>query len=308
MRISLLRLLSLALCLSLTTAAPAAEDRAIFWEISLQDEPAGYLLGTIHSEDPRVVDFSGELISRLEENSFFAMEMVPNLPTLSRLTDYMHYQDGSTLVSRIGAERFALLQAALENYSLPAGWVIRMKVWAAMMTLSVPPPETGFFMDFSLSLRAAGAGLKVVGLETLEEQLSFLEDMPMEQQLELLDLALAEYSSVEQAHLQMVDSYLGGDLEILARQAEQLMDGLKPESKAYFLEQGIYARNRRMVANLLPYMQQGRVFIAVGALHLPGESGLVNLLRSHGYRLSPLGLPFLAPEHGSQADQDRDNE
>ena len=87
MRISLLRLLSLALCLTLTTPAPAAEDRAIFWEISLQDEPAGYLLGTIHSEDPRVVDFSGELISRLEENSFFAMEMVPNLPTLSRLTD-----------------------------------------------------------------------------------------------------------------------------------------------------------------------------------------------------------------------------
>lgn len=308
MRIRLTRIFALAMGLFLTTVSSAAQDSALFWEISLEGEPAGYLLGTIHSEDPRVLDFSTELIDRLEENQFFAMEMVPNLPTLSRLTDYMHYQDGSTLESRIGEERFALLQAALANYRLPDDWVARMKVWAAMMTLSVPPPETGFFMDFSLSLRAAGAGLKVVGLETLEEQLSFLEDMPIEQQLELLDQALAEYDKVDEAHRQMVESYLGGDLIVLAREAEKQMEGLQPESKAYFMEQGIDVRNHRMVGSLLPHLQQGRVFIAVGALHLPGESGLVRLLRSRGYQLSPLGMPFLTPEHGRQADQDRDHE
>ena len=308
MRTRFLRLFSLAMCLFLAMATCAADDTAIFWEISLDDEPAGHLLGTIHSEDPRVLDFSSVLIDRLVDNRYFAMEMVPDLPTLSRLTDYMHYQDGSTLVSRIGEERFALLQAALANYRLPADWVARMKVWAAMMTLSVPPPETGFFMDFSLSLRAAGAGLKVVGLETLEDQLSFLEEMPMEQQLELLDQALAEYDKVDEAHRQMVESYLGGDLALLAQEAEKQMASLQPESKAYFMEQGIDARNHRMIDNLLPHMQQGRVFVAVGALHLPGESGLVNLLRSRGYRLTPLSLPFLAPEQGRQADQDGNNE
>lgn len=290
------RVFLLAVSLLLASLSLAAEDSAIFWEISLDGEPSGYLLGTIHSEDPRVLDFSTELMGRLEENRFFAMEMVPNLPTLSRLTDYMHYQDGSTLVSRIGEERFALLQQALANYRLPADWVARMKIWAAMMTLSVPPPETGFFMDLSLSLRAAGAGLEVVGLETLEEQLSFLEEMPLEQQLELLDQALAEYGEVDQAHRQMVELYLGGDLAVLARESEEQMKNLQPESRTYFMEQGIDARNHRMVESLLPYMQQGRVFVAVGALHLPGESGLVNLLRLRGYRLTPLGMPFLAPE------------
>ncbi len=97
-----------------------------------------------------------------------------------------------------------------------------------MMTLSVPPPETGFFMDFSLSLRAAGAGLEVIGLETLEQQLSFLEEMPMEQQLMLLDKALEESDRVAGIHREMVDSYLEGDLEALSLQAEQQLDELEP--------------------------------------------------------------------------------
>ena len=76
-----------------------------------------------------------------------------------------------------------------------------MKPWAAMMTLSTPPPETGFYMDLSISLRASGSGLKIVGLETLEQQLSFLQEMPLPMQLELLDQAVVEYDQVKQAQI-----------------------------------------------------------------------------------------------------------
>ena len=177
-------LLSLSLALpAVTSAADGVADTALYWTVLRDGEPAGYLLGTIHSEDPRVLDFSESLIEQLGSVDLFAMEMVPDLPTLNRLTEYMHYQDGSTLEDRIGPERFERVRAALSGYRMPPDWIAGMKVWAAMMTLSVPPPQTGLFMDFSLSLRAAGSGLKVIGLETLEEQLSFLESMPMEQQL-----------------------------------------------------------------------------------------------------------------------------
>jgi len=181
----------------------AQEDSALFWSISKDGEQAGFLLGTIHSEDPRVLDFPLEFMDVLNANQVFAMEMVPDLPTLQRLTQFMQYQDGTTLESRVGPERFSSLQLALSEYQVPPDWIARMKVWAVMMTLSVPPPETGFFMDFSLALRAAGAGLKVVGLETLEQQLSFLEDMPMAQQLMLLDQALAEHEKVVEVHQQI---------------------------------------------------------------------------------------------------------
>lgn len=267
-------------------------DKALLWSLAKQGEPAGYLLGTIHSEDPRVLDFSEGFLENLGSCETFAMEMVPDFPTLKRLTDYMQYQDERTLESEIGAERFEQVRSTLAKYQMPPDWVARMKVWATVMTLSVPPPETGFFMDFSLSLRAAGSGLKVVGLETLEEQLSFLEAMPMDQQLTLLDQALLEYNQVEIVHAEMINEYLRGDLQGLRTTANTQLEELDEDTRQYFMSQGIDARNHRMMGSVLPLLMEKRVFIAVGALHLPGEQGLIALLRQQGYELHPEPMPF----------------
>jgi len=296
-RTSLFLLLCLLSLPGVIRAAPP-DDTAIFWSISSSGKLAGYLLGTIHSEDPRVLDFSEEFSEILSSNRVFAMEMVPDLPTLQKLTGFMQYQDGTTLEGVIGAERYAKLMVALADYRVPADWIARMKVWAAMMSISVPPPQTGLFMDFSLSLRAAGAGLKVIGLETLEQQLAFLENMPLEQQLTLLDQALAEYEKAAELHDQMVDSYLHGDLQALKAQANDQLGELGEEARQYFLYQGVELRNRRMLKTLLPILETDRVFVAVGALHLPGNTGLIQLLRDQGYELQPLPQPFSAEVTG----------
>jgi len=272
--------------------AQNSADTSLFWSISDEGRPAGFLLGTIHSEDPRVLEFTDTFMSRLGTCQVFAMEMVPDLPTLSRLTEYMQYSDPDTLLQTVGQERFDRVMRALASYQVPVEWKERMKVWAVMMTLSVPPPETGFFMDFSLSLRAAGAGLKVVGLETLEQQLSFLEDMPIAYQLSLLDQALSDYQSVDEIHQQMVEAYLEGDLSVLQELSDSQFAQLDGELRNYFAEFGIDARNHRMMHNLLPLLQESQVFVAIGALHLAGENGLVSLLRQNGYELKPLPLPF----------------
>jgi len=283
----------------------AQDESALYWSVSRNGEPAGFLLGTIHSEDPRVLDFTESFAGDLNDNRFFAMEIVPDLPTLSELTQFMQYANGITLESKVGAERYEVLKPLLSRYKIPGDWAARMKVWAAMMTLSVPPPETGLFMDFSLSLRAAGAGLKVVGLETLDQQLSFLEDMSMEQQLALLDQAMAEQHKAVEIHAQMVNSYLEGNALVLQAKAGEQLGGLSPETRKYFTEQGIDMRNRRMLDSLLPLLQQGRVFTAVGALHLPGKKGLIQLLREEGYELEPLPLPLISAEPGSVQESPR---
>lgn len=308
MRLRILLSLPLALLLACAPAPARAEaDSALYWALSRDGRPAGYLLGTIHSEDPRVLDFSEDFGKELNSNQVFAMEMVPDLPTLTRLTEYMHYQDGTTLEQRIGADRFARVREALSDYRVPPDWIERMKVWAAMMTLSVPPPKTGLFMDFSLSLRAAGAGLKVVGLETLEQQLSFLERMPGDQQLALLDQALSEHARVGEVHDRMIENYLADDLSALAEQVDEQLEELDPEARHYFMSEGIDARNQRMLATVLPLLQDARVFIAVGALHLPGQTGLIALLRAQGYELSPLPLPFSATESRRESEEDGDH-
>lgn len=289
----------MVLILLLSAASVAAQagqeqdvDRALFWSIQKNGEAVGYLLGTIHSEDPRVLDFSEEFLRKLNENDMFAMELVPDLPTLARLTEYMHYPPETTLESVIGPVRYKALVSALANYKVPTKFISQMKPWAAMMTLSTPPPETGFFMDLSLSLRASGSGLKVVGLETLEQQLSFLQEMPISMQLALLDQALAEFEQVTEAHDQMVDAYLENNLPGLQALSDEQLKGVGDDAADYFIESGIHARNFRMVESLLPHLESNRVFVAVGALHLPGRKGLLNILRRHGFELSPLDVPF----------------
>jgi uncharacterized protein YbaP (TraB family) len=171
-------------------------------------------------------------------------------------------------------------------------FVGRMKPWAAMMTLSMPPSGTGFFMDLSLSLRASGNGLEVVGLETLEDQLSFLENMPMPMQLALLDQAIAEAGQVDEAHEEMVNAYLVNDLSALQALSDEQLQEVGQDVRSYFIEMGIHARNHRMADSLLQLLEQKTVFAAVGALHLSGEQGLVSILRQHGFVLIPLEMPF----------------
>ena len=268
------------------------EDRALFWSIQKNGQAAGYLLGTIHSEDPRVLEFTEDFLARLKSNDIFAMELVPDLPTLARLTEYMHYPPGQNLESVIGVDRFSDLSSALSTYSVPVEFINRMKPWAAMMILSTPPPETGFFMDLSLSLRASGSGLKVVGLETLEQQLSFLENMPVAMQLSLLDQAIAEFSQVKEVHDQMVNVYLKNNLPELEALSVEQLQAVGKEASDYFMDSGIHARNLRMAESLLTHLENNRVFVAVGALHLPGKQGLINLLRQQGFELSPMDTPF----------------
>ena len=64
------------------------------------------------------------------------------------------------------------------------------------------------------------------------------------------------------------------------------------EASSYFFAAGIVNRNHRMLEPLLPHLETGTVFTAVGAMHLPGEEGLLNLLRQNGFRLLPLAMPF----------------
>jgi len=293
-RLARISCLILALALITFSAISLADaDRALFWAIEKDGEPAGYLLGTIHSEDPRVLEFSQDFLRKLSNNQIFAMEIVPDQLTLVRLIEYMHYPPGQTLESVIGSERFSALVAALSGYKVPTDFITRMKPWAAVVTLSTPPPETGFFMDLSLSLRASGNGLKVVGLETLEQQLSFLEDMPMSMQLNLLDQAIAESGRVREAHDQMVDAYLENNLLRLQALSDDEFQAIGTDERDYFFEAGILARNHRMLESLLPHLENNSVFVAVGALHLPGEDGLLDLLRQNGYVLKPLDTPFI---------------
>ena len=62
----------------------------------------------------------------------------------------------------------------------------------------------------------------------------------------------------------------------------------KGEGAAQFQETLIVNRNYVMVERMLPILESRSALVAVGALHLPEETGIVTLLRNEGYTVSPL--------------------
>ncbi len=139
-------------------------------------------------------------------------------------------------------------------------------------------------LDEELWALAPKLGLRAVGLETAEEQVAALFQVPLEQQLREL-VRIARNPAAFRRHLRKRrELYLEGHMQLLYRLVR------KESGRARKLL--IDARNERMAARAWPLIQQQAVFMAVGAAHLAGHKGLLRLFKHRGLR--PVPLPWHA--------------
>lgn len=274
---------ALAAIFLLICVPPASAE--VFWELKSPQGERSWLLGTMHSEDARLLDFPPELQSALSEGRVFAMELVPDATMLEELNEAMHFGPEERLDAVLEEPLYARVVELLEDYGMGEPAVRRLRPWAAAMTLSVPPPETGLFMDLALSFRAGGLGLEVKALETLQEQLDFLRGMSETQQIEMIRQAVEQYAHLPELFERLIAAYLKGDLEAMDAMAEEQLADTSPAVREHFIEVGIKQRNRIMLERALPLTEAGGAIIAVGALHLPGETGLIDGFREAGYEV-----------------------
>lgn len=268
-------------------ATPAAQAQ-VFWSLSDEAGRQNWLLGTVHSEDPRLLEWPGPLVEALQQADRLALEVVPNAAMLERLQQAMVLDQGR-LSELLDEALYAKVVEVLEShYGLTETAVDRMRPWAVAVTLATPPPKTGMFMDLMLSVRARGAGVEVVALETLDEQIGFLSGFSLEEQIALIRRAVSDHERQLDVFEGLIEAYLDGDLERLARLTEEQMAGLPGGVIERFNQVGLVERNRRMLERAEPWLESGGVIIAVGALHLPGEDGLLEMLRERGWRLDPI--------------------
>ena len=257
----------------------------VFWSITDGEGRQNWLLGTVHSEDPRLLDFHPDLFSALRQSQRLALELVPDSAMLARLNEAMHF-DGPKLPEVLEAELYAsVIELMDRHYGMGEPATARMRPWAVAMTLSLPPPETGLFMDLALSFRAAGLGKEVVALETLDEQLSFLTGLSESAQIDMIRQAVSDFDRIPELFEQLIATYLSGDLERLEALSFEQLEAFDAEVKRHFQEAGLVERNRVMLERSRAWLDEGGLMIAVGALHLPGEHGLIALLRAEGFQV-----------------------
>lgn len=272
----------------LALAAADACRAQVFYSVSSPEGRINWLLGTIHSEDERVVDFPPVLEQALKQADRIALELVPGPEALERLAAEMQLPPGQYLSDRLKDDLHRRVVAALRDYGLQPAGAERLRPWAAAVTLAQPPAVTGHFMDLVLAQRAAEHGAISVALETMDEQLAFFAGLGEPAHIALLESAVADHERGGEDFEALVDAYLESDLDLLQRLAERQLAHLPNEIQERFRRQGIVERNVEMARRAQPLLDRGATLMAVGALHLPGDKGLVALLREQGNRVEAI--------------------
>jgi uncharacterized protein YbaP (TraB family) len=184
---------------------------------------------------------------------------------------------------------------AIASRGIPELVLNRMKPWAAAVTLSTPVLETGQVLDLVLYQDALQQDKAVYGLETIREQLDLFDSMSESDQVILLRDAVDNLPELDAMHAELLTVYKQRDIDgLLAINEISMQTGDQRLSKD-FQRRVMDDRNHRMAERMQPYLQQGKAFVAVGALHLPGEEGLLNLLEQQGYTVRRVYWPASMP-------------
>jgi len=276
-----------------TIQKDGAFTTGLLWKIEAPQSPsnagaASYLFGTMHSDDPRIATVPAKVQQALTASESFCMEMVADMTAMMIMSTSMLFTNGKTLQTVIGEQLFAQLTPLMMKRGIPAQALSMFKPWAAYLTLSVPPQKTGMFLDLVLYENAKQQNKPVCELETAEEQVSVFEKTPLEEQILLLQQLVKDPGALDKQLEQLTEKYLARDIAGLVALSQEFDDATPQEQKSgeAFLRRVIDDRNLLMVERMLPRLQQGSAFIAVGALHLPGEKGILQLLTERGYTVS----------------------
>ena len=279
----------LAVWLMLLNAVPLRAETAplygLLWEVSKPGVVASHLFGTIHSEDPQVLQLDGRVQAAFDAAHSVVLEVLLDTDAMQYSSAAMLLLDGRMLDGIIGTELFNQASRVCSSRGIPEVVLQRMKPWAVAVTLSMPVPETGQVLDMMLYQDALLANKPVHGLETIGEQLDVFDTLPESAQIMLLRDALENFPGIDALHEELLQAYKRRDLGALMAINDASMP-IGDQRLADDLQRRLIRdRNRLMAERMQPYLEQGRAFVAVGALHLPGADGLLQLLQQRGYAL-----------------------
>lgn len=282
-------------------AAASENSGALLWRIERDGRPASYLFGTVHLTDERVTRLSPAVERALGEAKAIALEVSDltdkaTATVLAKSAPLVMYTDGHRLDRLLSSEEYETVKGIITRSGMPADLAALFKPWIVTMIMSVSDCERAKVekgervLDMKLAEIGKARGLEVVGLETIAAQLQALASVPESQQIDMLRASLKYASRTNDMMETLVQLYLNRQISAalpfqiaLARQ-----EGIGDEAFAGFQQKLLVERNARMRAAAEPFLETGGLFMAIGALHLPGPDGVVALLRRDGYTLTPV--------------------
>jgi uncharacterized protein len=197
--------------------------------------------------------------------------------------------EGSSLRKVIGEPRYQRVSTEATRLGVPMQMADQLAPWVlGLQLMELQYAKVGFDsesgVEQQLEHRAQADGKPTAGLETLEEQLGFFETLSPEQQAKFLDLVVNDLHDVDSDTQAVVAAWRAGDA---AKLAALLSDEYKQFPALY--RSLVTDRNKRWEPQLEKLLHdKDNYFVVVGALHLVGDGGLLELLRKDGFKVEQL--------------------
>ena len=275
--------------------AAQSANAQLLWKISGRGiEKPSYILGTHHAVPFTYCDSIPGLMKAFEEVEFvigeFDMvkmgEMTP--AQMQNMQKMMMMPADTTLLSLFSNEEKELLDAylketvgaQLEMFSAMKPMTIMVTVQNKILMDIIPDIASMTGMDKYMQTLAVSKGKSIGGLETMEYQMNLLYGCSLEEQADAL-LEMAQNGNSKELMTELTVAYKTQNLDVL-------WSVFKDQMTNYEYDALVSERNRNwenQIMELLPV--QSSLFV-VGSGHLPGEKGMINLLKKAGYKINPV--------------------
>jgi hypothetical protein len=265
----------------------SADDKSLLWKV--QSGPnAVYVLGSIHFLKKQNYPLAKDIEDAFARSSKLVLEI--NLLALDpRETDKITLQksmngNGVTLEQNVSPETYALTERKAREMGIDIRALNLFKTWSVALTLStIKLRQLGFDPAYGLDRyfaeRAKNGGKPVAGLETLEDQLGIFDHLSRSEQESMLRQTVQEMDRLGTSVARIVQAWLTGDSSFLEG---ALLAQIREYPDLY--SKLILERNQHWVPQIETMVKSGEnALIVVGAAHLVGKDGVIQLLRQRGY-------------------------
>ena len=283
-----------------SATAPKVKDysleNALLWKIEGKGlaEPS-YLYGTIHMIEEESFFWPEGTLAAFEdaESITFEIDMddMSDMGAMMGIMSKAFMADGKTLKDLYSEEDYNFVKDHLEQMGIPMMLMERLKpmfltVFASGdiefgKGLGGDSGIKSYEMEF-FSL-AQGAKKEVNGLETIEFQMSVFDSIPYEAQAEMLIETIKGGDTEDDAFKEMIDMYKNQNITKMVTFMSEEEQGIEGYEDVL-----LYKRNKNWIPVMAKQMAANQVFFAVGAGHLGGKNGVIDLLKNEGYKLTPL--------------------
>jgi len=287
------------LCAFLLLLAPlagsgqlSAQEKSFLWKVR-SEKNSIYILGSIHflkresyplkQSIEQAFDASKKLVLEID------LQSVTPQKTQQVTLEKGLFRDGTTLQQSVAKETYDLTEQRARQLGIDLRAMNPLKPWLVALTLTTMKLQKlgfdpGYGIDRHFAERARRSGKSTGGLETMEFQLGLFDGMPRRDQEMMLRETLKELDRLDQGVEQIVQLWLKGDVGSLE---EWLLAGMREYPEVH--EKVIVERNRRWLPQIEKMIAQGEsAMVVVGAAHLVGREGVIELLKQRGYTVEQL--------------------